>query len=70
MNMCHTVGSEARLTGLAADCDLADCSVVFINAMNRVDYSKDGRYFSSLITVSGDVNEEDTDAGRRLCRRL
>jgi hypothetical protein len=53
MNMCHAVGSEARLTGLAADCDLADCSVVFINAMNRVDYSKDGRYFSSLITVSG-----------------
>ncbi|KWZ87795.1 hypothetical protein HMPREF3212_04380 [Citrobacter freundii] len=44
---------KPRLTGLAADCDLADCSVVFINAMNRVDYSKDGRYFSSLITVSG-----------------
>ena len=53
MNICHAVSSEPRLTGLAVDCDLADCSVVFINDMNRVDYSKDGRYFSSLITVSG-----------------
>ncbi|MCX9019796.1 hypothetical protein NLN84_23535, partial [Citrobacter portucalensis] len=53
MNIWHAVSSEPRLTGLAVDCDLADCSVVFINDMNRVDYSKDGRYFSSLITVSG-----------------
>lgn len=57
--------------GLFVDCDLTECSAVFINVGIRVGYSKDGRYFSSLITVSwGDVNEEDTDVGWRLCRRL
>ncbi|MBS9489140.1 hypothetical protein KIP80_11415, partial [Citrobacter braakii] len=41
------------LAGLDADCDLADCPAVFINVVKCVGYSKDGRYFSSLITVSG-----------------
>lgn len=54
--------------GLFVDCDLTECSAVFINVGIRVGYSKDGRYFSSLIIVSwGDVNEEDTDVGWRLC---